>query len=55
MNKFREWYLTYSDEITWFLIGFLVSGGLESLHRSDYTNAIISFGLAYVNYFFNKR
>jgi hypothetical protein len=55
MDKFRQWYMTYSTEITWFLIGTLITGGLNSLARHDYVNAGISFVLAYVNYFFNKR
>ena len=55
MNKFRQWYLTYSNEITWFLIGLLVSGGIDSLVRGHYGNAALSFGIAYLNYFFNKR
>lgn len=55
MNKVRQWYLTYYNEITWFLIGVLFSNGLDSLAKHDYTNAGISFALAYVNYFFNKR
>lgn len=55
MNKFRQWYLTYSSEITWFIIGLLVSGGFESLFKHDYVNACISFALAYVNYIMNKR
>lgn len=55
MIKFRQWYMTYSNEITWFLIGLLVSSGVDALARHDYAGATISFVLAYVNYFFNKR
>ena len=55
MNKFREWYTTNSNEITWFLIGLLVSGGIDSLARGQYGNAALSFGIAYLNYFMNKR
>ena len=55
MNKFRKWYLTNSHEITWFLIGLLTATGIDSLARGDYINAGISFVLAYVNYYFNKR
>lgn len=55
MNKFRQWYLKNSHEITWFLVGLLTATGLDSLARQDYWNAGLSFALAYVNYYFNKR
>lgn len=55
MNKFRQWYMTYSIEITWFLIGFLVSSGLYALGKGQYFLAALDFGLAYVNYILNKR
>lgn len=55
MNKFRQWYLSNSNEITWFLIGFLIAGGIESLAKGHYGNAALSFGIAYLNYFMNKR
>jgi len=55
MNKFREWYIRNSNEITWFLIGLLVSGGIDSLARGNYGHAALSFGIAYLNYFMNKR
>ena len=55
MNKFRAWYLKYYTEITWFLIGFLIMSGLHDLNIRDYTGAVISFGLAWVNYIFSRR
>lgn len=55
MNKFRQWYLTYSNEITWFIIGMCVTSGLESLARGQYDNAAMSFVLAGANYYLNKR
>jgi hypothetical protein len=55
MSKFRQWYLTNSTEITWFLIGLLVSSGIDSLARGHYVNAVISFAIAYLNYILNKR
>lgn len=55
MDKFRQWYMTNSNEITWFLIGLLVSSGIDSLARGQYGNAALSFGIAFVNYIFNKR
>jgi hypothetical protein len=55
MNKFRNWYLTYWTEITWFLIGWLVMAMLEALHRGDYTTAFIDAALVVVNYTLAKR
>jgi len=54
MNKFRQWYLRNATEITWFLVGFLVFAGLQDLSVGNYTGALLSFGLAYINYALNK-
>jgi hypothetical protein len=54
MNKFRQWYLTNQTEITWFLIGFLTLSGFQDLNVGNYIGAAVSFGLAYINYAFNK-
>jgi hypothetical protein len=53
MNKFRQWYLTNQIEITWFLRGFLVMAGLQDLSVGNYVGALVSFGLAYINYKLN--
>ena len=55
MNKFVQWYHTNYTQITWFLIGFLVMSGCSDLGDGNYTGAIISFGIAYINYLFSKR
>ena len=55
MNKIIEWYRANYTEITWFLIGFLVMSGLTDLGQRDYFNAVVSFGLAGLNYFLAKR
>jgi hypothetical protein len=54
MNKFRQWYMCNATEITWFLVGFLVFAGLQDLSVGNYIGALLSFGLAYINYAFNK-
>jgi hypothetical protein len=54
MNKFRQWYTNNAKEITWFIIGFLVMAGLQDLSVGNYIGALISFGLAYINYALNK-
>ena len=50
MNIFIQWYLRNLKEITWFLVGFLVMAGLQDLSIGNYTGAMISFVLAYINY-----
>lgn len=55
MNKFTQWYFRNHTNITWFLIGFLVMGGLVDIGRENYTGALISFAIAYVNYCFRNR
>ena len=50
MSKFRTWYVTNQDAITWFLIGLLTMQGLNELARGDYMWAGISFVIAYANY-----
>ena len=55
MNKFRYWYLRNATEITWFIIGFCTFSGLDSLAKGQYTHAAINFGLAYLNYFLNRK
>jgi len=55
MNKFRQWYMTYSNEITWFVIGMCVTSGIDSLAREQYGNAILSFFFAWVNFVMNKK
>lgn len=55
MNRFIQWYHTNYNQITWFLIGFLVMSGIVDFGEEDYTGAVISFGIAYINYLFVKR
>ena len=55
MNSFRAWYIRNSDEITWFLIGFLISDALVEIGRQDYQAAGISCLVAGINYFFYAK
>lgn len=54
MNKFKTWYVTHQDAITWFLIGLLTNAGIEDLARGDLVWAGISFAMAYINFAFRK-
>jgi hypothetical protein len=55
LDNFRNWYLTNSTEITWFIIGICTLSGFESLAREQYSSALINFGLAYLNYALNRK
>jgi hypothetical protein len=54
MNAFRSWYHTHQDAISWFLVGFLTMGGLNALANGNYTDALLDFGLAGLNYWFTR-
>ena len=54
-DNVRNWYVRNYSQITWFLIGFLVMAGLSDLSKGDLSGAVLSFGLALVNYFFVKK
>lgn len=54
-NKFRNWYLDNYTEITWFLIGFLSMDALVQFSHGNWGGALLSAGLAVVNYVFVKR
>jgi hypothetical protein len=56
MNSFRNWYVRNQDAITWFVIGWLAWGGVDSLASGDYFWAAVNAVLIYVNYkFLNLR
>jgi hypothetical protein len=54
MDSLRNWYIRNQDAITWFVIGWLVYAGLDSLVEERYVSAMLNFFLAYVNYKFSK-
>ena len=55
LDNFRRWYLKNFNEITWFLIGWLMLAGISSFFHGDYLNAAIALFIAFVNYTFVKR
>ena len=55
LNNFRNWYMSNAIEITWFIIGICTLSGFQSLALEQYTNALINFGLAYLNYALNRK
>lgn len=50
MNKFREWYLKYQEEITWWVIGWLSFGVIDCILKESWIFAIVNAGLIYLNY-----
>lgn len=55
MDKFRAWYLRNQVQITWFLIGWLTFGGFINFGQGRYTEAIVLWVIALVNYVFVKK
>lgn len=51
MSKFKLWYVTNQDAITWFLIGVLTAQCIDHLGRGEYGYATLSAGIALANYF----
>lgn len=49
-ENFRIWYKQYEREITWFLIGFLTSAGIQSFTSGEYFNAFVLWAIAFLNY-----
>ena len=55
LDKFRSWYLSNQNEITWFLIGFLIAAAIHSFGQGEYADMLFSLVLAFANYYLNKR
>jgi hypothetical protein len=55
MDKFRSWYLRNQNEISWFLIGFLIAAALNSFSQGNYEDMAFSLLLAFANYYLNKN
>jgi hypothetical protein len=55
LDNFRSWYLRNQNEITWFLIGFLIASAVSSFSRGEYEDMGFSLLLAVANYYMNKR
>ena len=55
LENFRAWYLRNQVQITWFLIGWLAFGGFINFGQGRYTEAIVLWVIALVNYVFVKK
>ena len=50
MSGFSNWYVRNQDAITWFLIGWLMFAGIDSLTQGSYGWAAFDFAMVYLNY-----
>ena len=55
MNRFTNWYRTYYNEITWFIVGWLSMCVIVDFSKGDWTGVVFDIGLIALNYFLNKR
>ena len=55
LDKFRSWYLRNQNEITWFLIGFLIASAIHSFSVGNYEDMTFSLLMAFANYYLNKK
>lgn len=55
LNSFRQWYLTNAVQITWFIIGAMIMSGLIYFAAGQYLNALISFAIAWANWYFSSK
>jgi hypothetical protein len=55
MNIIRAWYLKNQNEITWFLIGFLIAASVRSFSIGEYEDSAFSILMAWANYYLNKK
>lgn len=55
LEKIKSWYIDNYTEITWFIIGFLIASGLDSIGKGNYADAGFSLVLAFANYYISKK
>lgn len=55
LERFRNWYLDNAVEITWFIIGAMIMSGMIYFGQGMYVNALISFAIAWANWYFNRK
>jgi hypothetical protein len=55
LERFRHWYLANATQITWCVIGAMTMSGLIYFGQQMYVNALISFAIAWANWYFYKK
>lgn len=50
MKQFDQWYSRNQDAVTWFLIGALVTSGIDAFSHRDYFWAAWNLSFAFINY-----
>jgi hypothetical protein len=54
MSKFRRWLITNDVEISWFVIGSLVTFGVTDMAQGNWLSAALCFFFAGFNYRFRN-
>ena len=54
MTQFKNWYVRNQDAITWFIIGWLAFGMLDSIAKQEYIWAVVQAVLIWINYKLSK-
>jgi hypothetical protein len=54
MENFRNWYLKNQDSVSWFLVGLMTGGAIESLSKGQFMWTALYVVLAYINYLGTK-
>jgi hypothetical protein len=52
MDRFMAWFRTYNTEITWFIIGMMLTNAIVHLANGKLGLAVVDLVLAGINYHF---
>ena len=55
LDAIKNWYTRNYTEITWFIIGWLCLSGLMALASGNLISAVVSLGLAWLNFAVSRR
>jgi len=55
MSKFRDWYLKYYTEITWFIIGWLGLAAIYDFSNGNWLGLTLDLSLIALNLAFWKK
>ena len=54
-NKIKFLFMHNGHNVTWFIIGWLVTAGIRDLMLGNFGYAAFSFGFAYLNFILNDK
>jgi len=52
MDRFMKWFRTYNTEVTWFIIGMMLTNAIVHLANGQFGLAVVDLVLAGINYQF---